>query len=277
MLLYGVPFHYLVPDEKMLPAESIRYFYLNPEWLNCLLQGACSVGRSSQDDELVDQLLRANFFYCSEKMAEQLRSNAKLAADERRNGTDEKTKPVEEKKKPVAETEGPTTAVLNWPLSGYLLRSLAVESWIGLEATAQRLEPSTKTLEPLQILRMDRLGPDILLCIYNGKVETIEVKQPPEAMHFGATSKAEGGHEKTGLRRIRKIKPDDNTMGDMLLTSQVDVPTYEKRVVNVVELAANIKTQLIAKAQLAVNGPFTSAEFAVQMIESPAKVMFTVQ
>ena len=45
VLLYGVPFHYLVPDERMLPPESIRFFYLDPGWIATLIQGATSVGR----------------------------------------------------------------------------------------------------------------------------------------------------------------------------------------------------------------------------------------
>ena len=95
MLLYGVPFQYLVPDEKMLPAKSIRFFYLNPEWINCLLQGACSVGRTSQTDELADQLLRAHFFKVSEQLAFKLRSSAKQAADRRRDGTEVNATPPE--------------------------------------------------------------------------------------------------------------------------------------------------------------------------------------
>ena len=58
MLLYRVPFNYLVPDERMLPKDSIRFFYLDPGWLKCLLEGACSVGRASSRDELVDMELR---------------------------------------------------------------------------------------------------------------------------------------------------------------------------------------------------------------------------
>ena len=43
--LEGVPFNYLVPHEDMLPSESIRYFYLDPNWLYCLYMGAFSLGR----------------------------------------------------------------------------------------------------------------------------------------------------------------------------------------------------------------------------------------
>lgn len=264
MLLYGVPFNYLVPDEEMLPAESIRFFYLNPEWINCLLQGACSVGRTSATDELADQLLRAHFFEVSEKLAFELRSSAKQAADRRRGEPADKDTPAPTHPSGWEETTEP---VLHWPLSGFLLRSSAVEAWIGLEAKATGVDSTGQVLDPLQILRMDRLGPDILLCIYNGKVMEIEVKQPPEAIHFGAASKAGGGYEKTGLRKIK------DAMGDMIKESTVAVPTREQRVVDVAELATKIKNKLKENGQ--IGDLFTSAEFALEMIESPAKVTFT--
>lgn len=75
MLLYGVPFHYLVPEEDMLPPESIRFFYLDPGWLKCLLEGACSVGRSSRADDLVDQHLRNHFLDLAAKKAKKLRAD----------------------------------------------------------------------------------------------------------------------------------------------------------------------------------------------------------
>ena len=53
--LEGVPFHYLVPDERMLPAESIRFFQVDPVWMECLVDGAFSVGRVLQADYELDQ------------------------------------------------------------------------------------------------------------------------------------------------------------------------------------------------------------------------------
>lgn len=49
-LLHDVPFNYLVPDDRMLPAESIRFFMLDPFWMACLLDGAFSVGRVTTAD-----------------------------------------------------------------------------------------------------------------------------------------------------------------------------------------------------------------------------------
>jgi hypothetical protein len=42
--LRSVPFSYLVPDETMLPLNSIRYFQLDREWLSAMARGAWSVG-----------------------------------------------------------------------------------------------------------------------------------------------------------------------------------------------------------------------------------------
>ena len=44
-LLVGVPFEYLVPDSRMLPDESIRFFYLDRSWTDRLVDGAISVGK----------------------------------------------------------------------------------------------------------------------------------------------------------------------------------------------------------------------------------------
>ena len=77
LLLYGVPFNYLVPEEAMLPPESIRFFYLDPGWMKCLLEGACSVGRSSTVDETLDQRLRNNFLTEAGEVAGEVRLKAK--------------------------------------------------------------------------------------------------------------------------------------------------------------------------------------------------------
>ncbi len=53
-LLKGVPFGYLVPEEKMLPIESIRFFWVDRLWVECLLDGAFSIGRVTTSDHQRD-------------------------------------------------------------------------------------------------------------------------------------------------------------------------------------------------------------------------------
>ena len=45
LFLKQVPFNYLVPYEQMLPTESVRFFTLDMQWIQSLLDGAMSVGR----------------------------------------------------------------------------------------------------------------------------------------------------------------------------------------------------------------------------------------
>lgn len=53
-LLHDVPYNYLVPDDSMLPAESIRFFTVDPEWVACLIDGAFSIGRVTEADHKHD-------------------------------------------------------------------------------------------------------------------------------------------------------------------------------------------------------------------------------
>ena len=57
-LLKGIPFNYLVPDEELLPPESIRFFRLDKAWVHTLLDGALSIGRvTGRDHELDKQMI----------------------------------------------------------------------------------------------------------------------------------------------------------------------------------------------------------------------------
>ena len=62
-LLEGVPFSYIVSSEEMLPNESIRFFHMDRNWLDALVDGALSTGIldtrgpfASADDEVKKEL-----------------------------------------------------------------------------------------------------------------------------------------------------------------------------------------------------------------------------
>lgn len=52
--LAAVPFDYLVPAPEMLPPESLRFFSVDSVWLECLVDGAFSVGRTSGSEREED-------------------------------------------------------------------------------------------------------------------------------------------------------------------------------------------------------------------------------
>jgi hypothetical protein len=237
LLLYRVPFSYLVPDERLLPPGSMRFFRLDPGWVKCLLEGACSVGRTSTRAELVDQILGGRFLDFALKKASLVR--------QRPGG-------------PEAANEGDT----RWPLEGFLLRSPLVEGWHGLEVRSWEGAEGNRALTPL---RIDRLSPDVLLCIFDGRVGTIEISQPPEGMHFGAESDGAGRYRKTCLRALTPDKAGDQ------IAVKLDVSLREgqktERVVDLERLAKALKDHV---------GEVTSAELAVEMTESPGTVTIRI-
>jgi hypothetical protein len=248
LLLYGVPFQYLVPQEDMLPPESIRFFYLDPGWMKCLLEGACSVGRSSMMDDILDQHLRNHFLDHAGKKAREVRAGGQ--------------------------------GDLHWPLSGFLLRSLVVEGWQGLEMQAAGVDGQGNRLDPLEPLRIDRLSPEIMLCIFNGKVTDIEITQPPEGMHFGASAKGNNAYQKLHLRKLFPAGEAGDSL-DQASVPVTDVPMRPgvQRVIDIQSLANQMHSKLNAVQAIdgTANGRFTSAEFGVQMVESPGKAIFTVK
>lgn len=52
--LNGVPPSYLVPDARLLPVESIRFFQIDGRWVGELVDGAFSVGRLTATDAQLD-------------------------------------------------------------------------------------------------------------------------------------------------------------------------------------------------------------------------------
>ncbi|MEU1824406.1 hypothetical protein ABZ502_18515 [Streptomyces abikoensis] len=55
--LTGVPFAHLVPDARMLPAESLRFFHVDADWTTTLVEGALSVGLAHRFDFTGDDLV----------------------------------------------------------------------------------------------------------------------------------------------------------------------------------------------------------------------------
>ncbi|CAN5267658.1 hypothetical protein BH10PSE19_BH10PSE19_00750 [soil metagenome] len=59
--LVGLPFNYLVADEKLLPKETIRFFHIDTNWLDTVVKGALSIGIHSSQDNLFNTLLLNQF------------------------------------------------------------------------------------------------------------------------------------------------------------------------------------------------------------------------
>jgi hypothetical protein len=155
-LLHGVPFNYLVPDEKLLPAESLRLFMLDPQWLACLLDGAFSVGRGSSAEHSNDAA-----------------HQPAIAAFGRRT---------------VSGFLLRSAVVAGWP-------SLLVNGYRYALPSGAKGDPIPPDAER-PILRIERLSANLLLCLFDGEPNVIDFHQQPEALHFGVRrSFAEQGQQ----------------------------------------------------------------------------------
>lgn len=254
-LLYGVPFNHLVPDERMLPSESMRFFYVDQNWLDSLVDGALSVGTYSTRDTSYKQIMNPVVRASSRQAATQVRSLLRGEA-------------------PPAVAE---PVVL---MTGLLLRSALVSDWPGLEVkaydTVYSPPDSPPDATPLQILRMDRLSSTVLLCIFAGQVQQVELNEPSEGLQFGV--EPSGDSPPKPLIAPRGIG-GAFTAGHQLTTDQSQWVEAvwrpgNKRVLDVAALQQKLSSQLQALKAIAPGSEIGPAEFAIQMVKAPYQQVF---
>lgn len=206
--LQHVPFNYLVPDERMLPKESIRFFCVDSNWINCLLDGAFSVGRMSRDTHQQDQ----HHADAADHVA--VRADDQLAGFLMRS-----------------------EVVSGWP-------DLIIEAYDEREEDPQ-LIPDKDHL--LNIVRREYLAPGILLCLFTLKqgkqLEMVDIHLKPEALHFGL--KPENGGFTKLLKNVDGKVIDDPMW---LIDDPQDGRFYWKdqalRVLDIERLAKQMHTEL---------------------------------
>lgn len=154
-LLYGMPVEYLIPDARLLPTESMRFFYLDRNWLDRLVDGAMSVGVLSSKENVFNQAFFAEIYRQVDAAQLQVRNAIRSA--------------------PPAEVTG-----ISGTMTGLLFRSQVVSAFPGVEIKAYDDQNNL-----LRILRMDRLSNAVILCIFEGIPTRVDFIQPGEGLHFG--------------------------------------------------------------------------------------------
>lgn len=172
-LLEGVPFNALVPDARMLPPESIRFFHLDDNWMDALRDGALSVVDLSEQDDRMLGVTRP-------RLAGAVH-DAAAAVRPRRRARARRTAVVA--LPPSGDPEPPPK-----PWTGLLLRSAIVSDWPGVAVAAYADEAGR---EPLRLLRLDRPAPTVLLAIFGGIVQQVTIAKPAQGLHFGVVEEAE--------------------------------------------------------------------------------------
>lgn len=245
-LLYGVPFSNLIAHPELLPMESIRFFQIDNNWIFSLIEGALSLGRISTPDKAHDLYYRP--------LIHQQEPSLKK--------TTQKSTPLKEPEK----AEGDEEIV---PVTGFLLRSVLIEGWPGLEVTAY-----SKENKQLPRLRLDKLSSNVLIGLFKGEICKITFQEPPETLHFGVDYSARNAtpffKELKHIRPQGRKNPGDSIDG----ASAPAVPFREEnsRVIDVTRLATDLRQSLIKAQAWDEISPFTSAEFSLQMVEGTQKI-----
>lgn len=256
-LLHGVPFNYLVPDERMLPVESLRFFRLDANWMDALLDGAWSIGFAGAA-EPTSEAARPQVLAAARAGAPRLRRQL-LARTRWLAASQAATR--REVEEAAAEGGG------SGGVSGFLLRSAVVAGWPGVEVRGWGDAGGT---QPLALLRLEAVAPSLLLCLFDGVVEAVELREPAEALHFGV-EETEGGFRKA----VRYAGPVSGHAAGTFTGASVDVPLRSggTGVVDVAALAGALGG--VAWGSDAPSGAvFTAAEFGLEMVEGVQVVRF---
>ena len=233
--LQGVPFNYLVPDERMLPPESIRFFYLDHNWIDALIDGAFSIGRRAVSEQSIEarhapklrQQARAGIGF------DVLNRTRSMAASDR-----------------VSDTS---------PITGFLIRSKAIAGWPNLRVLGFSDDEATRSIAPLRIAM---LSSDTMLCLFNGVLSSVLLREPPEYLHHGLEGFA-GKYEIL----LRSLENGTQTLQKVSVSMRKDGQT-----VNINGTASTIMKQLNVTAK-----EFTAAEFALELTKGVIEVKYNVE
>lgn len=240
-LLEGVPFAHLIADAELLPPESIRWFYLDRRWTDALVEGALSVGTANSDDRV--QLTTA-YPAIREELDTEERNVRRDPATRRFGGAVE-------------------------AISGFVLRSQVVAGYPGMHVRAFATEPdkaddakfTEDEPERMRLLRLERLAPAVLFCLFDGIPSVVHLEEPRQGVQFGFDAAGSAGAVSASLR------PRSAATGEYLGGAPVPVPFRSGNrsggVVDIQELERRLR------------GPATggnamdSAEYALQLVRYP--------
>jgi hypothetical protein len=254
--LHGVPFNYLVPHEGMLPPESLRFFYLDFNWIDALIDGAFSIGRATTGEEADAGHLPAV------RAAARTTMGRRRALAARAAGA-------------AAGSTNPTGQV-----TGFLFRSQAVSGWPNLRFKGYSDAAGTALVPTLRLVNLAR---DTLLCLFDGVIVLLQIEEPPEQLHMGVEGK--DGTYWTTLREVnapnqgKQYGTDPKqppTACDPAAANPVVFVNFrdDGRTLRVSDAATALQSCLAGSFGQTFDQGFTSAEFALELNKGVLMVEF---
>ena len=189
MYLSGIPTHYLISDPNLLTPESIRFFHIDYDWMDCYIDGAlsCANHSSLNDQDVIREIIKSQF-------------NVYLGS------------------KILRDPGNHSAGVLHYPqvpIFGFFVRSAVVSAFKDLIVEVP-FSDDVDTTGRASILVQKRLGSDILMVLLDripdGKeIQKIKFTQPPHQQRFAA---ADYLNKETATFQFRKMYYPEDTEGN---------------------------------------------------------------
>lgn len=248
-LLVGVPFDYLVPDSRLLPVESIRFFYLDRSWTDRLVDGVMSVGKLGTREQAHHQAHAP-------------------AVQARLDNTEHHVRDIQRGRTTFDQSRtivGPAGIV-----TGLLLRSAAVTGWPHMEVqaydTVLPAQPSdaAKRAARIETLRLERLSPSTLIALFAGVPKLVWLEEP----HHGVQLGVEYGRQ--GWFVFQR------SAAGMAASAHVSVPfrVGGRRVIHARELRNRLATAAQPPNPNGMPQQNGSAAFAIELLDVPWRQRF---
>jgi hypothetical protein len=263
-LLVGVPFEYLIPDPRLLPDESIRFFYVDRSWTDRLVDGAIAVGKIGTREQAHHQAHSAPVNQQLDLTERIVRSiqRARDSFQNLKNTNDKNTQPAD-------------------VITGFLLRSAAVSGWPHIDVRAysadipEPLNPGDPKNYSRQLtaLRLELLAPSVMIALFQGIPQLVYLEEPHHSVQFGVNQDRFGAYQidlraKDGSQiRVDPSNPQSNPV-----SIPVPVRAGHNRVVHVSALRrALFQKEGSHSAMPDQNG---SAAYAIEALQVPWRQRF---
>ncbi len=153
-LLRHLPIVYLVPDSALLPTESIRFFHVDPTWVDRVIDGVFSAANTGTVDSVYDYSL--------------LSGVRDLLDNE------------------LAKSAASLVPGSNWTpaagITGMLIRSELARRWPDMIVECWNDETMTKAMP---VLRSESVSRDIYIALFAGQPKMVTIREPFTGLRFG--------------------------------------------------------------------------------------------
>lgn len=272
-LLNDIPLTYLLTDVADLPPESIRFGVVDKNWTDAYIDGAFSIGRVCETDTSLDAKFQSKFnrehklTFSNTPRMQMMHPNHKSILQNKKNNN--------------SGTEIESISVV-------LIRSELVKNQKELHFSAYapdsydfKLNKPNDNASSLDILRIEKISNDIMICLFSGILEVFIIDEPKTGLKFGGSKDGENI-----VIDIRSIEETDDKFGkrrgDISINERTDEKGEKHKIidefgkVNAEELKKLIEDQLISYQEInrEIN-PITPSIFAFEMLSVPHKAVFS--